>query len=1262
MSEVDEFLPQRGEIASLIRSRNWCDTPLGPMGNWPSSLKTVLRLMLTSRYAMWLGWGDDLLFFYNDAYREQTLGAKHPASLGRPFRQVWAEIWEDLAPRIRRVVSTGEATWDSGLLLFLQRNGYSEETYHTFSYSPAPADTGGVGGLFCVVIEETERVLAERRAALLRELATALGPTKTTSAVLSAMEDCLSKDARDIPFSLTYLFDEDGHNARLVARTGIAADHPGAPPVVATAAAGAWDLGAVWSSLRPLDVALAGNQPWPQGPWRSSPTQAWIVPIAQAGQARPAGAFVAALNPHRAFDENYRSFVELFVGQLSAGLANARAYETEKKQAEALAQLDRAKTAFFSNVSHEFRTPLTLMLGPTEDALQSEDRALRGDALEIVHRNELRLLKLVNALLDFSRMEAGRVQASYVPTDLAQLTADLASAFQSAMERGGLRYEVDCPSLPGTFYVDRDMWEKIVLNLLSNALKFTLNGFVRVRLRQVGGHAELVVRDSGPGVSPSELPHMFERFHRIEGTPARTHEGSGIGLALVRDLVELHGGTIRIESELGKGTAFIVAIPEGAAHLPSEHVQLPPAGARPGAARATTYVAEALRWVPSSPDEADQANPPADRDGTRSPGARILVADDNADMREYIARLLRTHWSVEAVSDGKAALDRALQRPPDLVLSDVMMPHMDGFELVRRLREEPSTRIVPVVLLSARAGEEATGEGLRAGANDYIVKPFSARELVARVSSQLAIAAVRKQAEAEKEAQRRVVESLFTSAPAGIALLRGDRMTIEFANTMALEIWGKTSDVVGRPLLEALPEIRGQGLDDLIRAVIRTGSPFLGEEVPVTLQRGGRRETLFLKFVYAPAPNEAGVVDGVAAFGFDVTPQVTARKHAMLAAIVGRAFVSNERLGTQLTRCCEALVDNGAVHAQIWTFNSGQQVLELQASAGSTPPNGAPGRREPLAGAGVGLIARATSPQLGAEVSASLADPDWVRGERVTAFVGYPLRLGDRLVGALVIFSREELSTSTREALGGVSHQIALGIDRDLSERFRDLFIGMLGHDLRNPLNAVNVAAHVLEDVGALTPTQTKAVLRIRNSASRMTRMITQVLDFTRVRAGGGIPLDRKASDLKAICAHAIDELAVSNPERAIDAVYVGDTAGLWDADRLAQVFSNLVGNALTHGRPDAPVRVVVDGSAPAVLCSVHNLGRPIPAAMLSTLFDPFRRAVHGKSAGTAGLGLGLFIAQHIIRAHGGHIEVQSSEVDGTRFTFQLDRASGQSA
>src|SRR6185436_7989779 len=366
----------------------------------------------------------------------------------------------------------------------------------------------------------------------------------------------------------------------------------------------------------------------------------------------------------------------------------------------ALAEIDRAKTAFFSNVSHEFRTPLTLLLGPTQDALASPDQALRGEALESVHRNALRLLKLVNALLDFSRLEAGRVEAVYEPVDLSALTRDLASGFRSAVERAGLAFHFESDEIAQPAFVDRGLWEKIVLNLLSNAFKFTFQGAISVTLRQTPGHYELAVADTGVGIPENELPHVFERFRRVEGARARTHEGSGIGLALVQELARMHGGEAAVTSAPGQGSTFTVTIPRGSAHLPAERIR----AAAPDGASALpairAFVEEAVRWADQ---EADVEAPPG--------AARILVVDDNADMRAYLGRILGARWAVETQPDGVAALAAALARPPDLVLSDVMMPALDGFGLLDALRAEESTRHVPVVLLSARAGEEARIEG-----------------------------------------------------------------------------------------------------------------------------------------------------------------------------------------------------------------------------------------------------------------------------------------------------------------------------------------------------------------------------------------------------------------------------------------------------------------------------------------------------------------------------------------------------------------------
>jgi PAS domain S-box-containing protein len=482
---------------------------------------------------------------------------------------------------------------------------------------------------------------------------------------------------------------------------------------------------------------------------------------------------VAGISPLRPLDDDYKGFLSLIAGQVATAVSNARAHEEERKRAEALAELDRAKTAFFSNISHEFRTPLTLMLGPVEDLLADNEISLASEvreSLEMSHRNALRLLKLVNTLLDFSRIEAGRAQAVYEPVDLSRLTAELASVFRSGVERAGLRLIVDCPPLPEPIYVDKDMWEKIVLNLISNAFKFTFEGEIEVSLIWRGDRAELKVRDTGTGIPSHELPEIFKRFHRIRGARSRTQEGSGIGLALVEELVRLHGGEISVESEVGEGTAFTVSVPAGSAHLPPDRV---------GAARtmvstavgATPYVEEALRWLPHGDEGAKGGKGESVNENlaavtssllhsfTPSP-SRILLADDNTDMREYVRRLLSQRWEVEAVPNGMAALAAARQRLPDLVIADVMMPEMDGFELLREIRADECMREVPVILLSARAGEESRVEGLEAGASDYLAKPFSARELMARVNAHLEMARMRRES-VRRERQLRHSERLY---------------------------------------------------------------------------------------------------------------------------------------------------------------------------------------------------------------------------------------------------------------------------------------------------------------------------------------------------------------------------------------------------------------------------------------------------------------------------------------------------------------------
>jgi signal transduction histidine kinase len=722
-----------------MRACPWHRTGLGPPETWPASLVAVVRVVLTSRFAMWMAWGSELTFLCNDAYLP-TVGLKRDWVIGSRSDRVWAEIWPDIGPRIERVLATGEATWDEALLLYLERNGFTEESYHTFSYSPLADDAGATTGMLCVVAEVTERVIGERQLGVLRDVGARLAGASTREAVITGLRTCLADAARDIPFAVVFLDDRHG-----VSRAPAVHDPNGhlssfgfdaeAPRPAAWRHPGPVDGGPVT-----LDLTRLAHGDLPEG----APRQALTVPIAGVESGEAIGCFVAGLNPYRLADANYRSFIGLVAAQVAAAITRADEFERARERADALAKLDRAKTAFFSNVSHEFRTPLTLMLGPLEDALADlghEDPVAR-ERLDIALRNAMRLLRLVNQLLDFSRIEAGRNEARRVPTDLAALTADLASSFRSATDRAGLTLSVETGPLSRLALVDRDMWETIVLNLVSNAFKFTFTGGIAVGLSERDGMAVLTVRDSGIGIPASEAGRLFDRFHRVEGARGRSFEGSGIGLALARELVRLHGGDIVFDSEEGRGTEFRVTIPLGAVGVASASAVAAADGRGP-VSRSRAFLEEALRWLP------DDGGRTVDEPATPAEGAgyRVLLADDSADLRSYIGGLLKGHgYVVQAVADGEAALAALRARRPDILVTDVMMPRLDGFGLLAAVRDDTALRDLPVVILSARAGDDAKVEGLGGGADDYLTKPFSARELLARVAANIATARLRREA------------------------------------------------------------------------------------------------------------------------------------------------------------------------------------------------------------------------------------------------------------------------------------------------------------------------------------------------------------------------------------------------------------------------------------------------------------------------------------------------------------------------------------
>jgi PAS domain S-box-containing protein len=826
-----------------MRATDWSETALGPVESWPQSLRTCVRIILTSRQPMFVWWGDDLINLYNDAYRS-IVGGKHPGCLGQPARIVWREIWDQVSPRAQSAMLSNEGTYDDSLLLIMERYGYREETYYTFSYSPVPNDLGGNGGIICANTDNTQRIIGERQLGLLRDLAFRSADARTAREACHSIALSLATDPKDIGFALLYLEDEARTSYELAESVLIEPGHPSAPRTLPASGDGLWPVAkALVSHEMQFVYSLSdkvGNLP--TGAWSEAPHTAAVVPVAPSGSMGRAGALVIGLNPYRLVDENYGGFLRLVAGQISAAIANAEAYEQERLRAESLAELDRAKTIFFSNVSHEFRTPLTLMLGPLEDILSRQRKEMSSADLtqiEIVHRNGLRLLKLVNTLLDFSRLEAGRIQAVYRPVDLSARTIELASVFQSAMERAGLNYIIHCDPLPERVYVDLDMWEKIVLNLLSNAFKFTLHGTVELTLRPAANGVELMVRDTGTGISSDELPRIFERFHRIEGAYGRTHEGTGIGLALVDELVRLHGGTVHAESRLGEGTAFTVTLPFGHAHLPAAQIAEPESRASRSLG-AAPYVQEALRWLPGAAAADDTIMKELDYDdpasllpmhsGGHPSRGRIVLADDNRDMREYVERLLARRYDVVAVADGEQALAAATAETPDLVLTDVMMPRMDGFALLRALRDNARTATIPVIILSARAGEEAETEGLEAGADDYLVKPFTARELMARVGAHISMHRLRKELTAREhelrtkaEEAERQYRAILESISEGFTFVDRD-WSIRYINEQAAAISGRSSsEVIGLTLWEAFPGLDDSMLGAAYREAMETG-------------------------------------------------------------------------------------------------------------------------------------------------------------------------------------------------------------------------------------------------------------------------------------------------------------------------------------------------------------------------------------------------------------------------------------------------------
>jgi signal transduction histidine kinase/DNA-binding response OmpR family regulator len=743
-----------GDDAAPLRSTDWSDTLVGPVSEWPTELRAAVRTVLSSRLPMLIWWGPELVQIYNEAF-EPLLGDKHPAAMGQPASQCWPEVWTQLGPLADRVLAGDGATLSRNFLLFLSRHGYVEETYWTFSYSPISNDINEVLGIFVATTDVTTQMVGERRLATVHELGTMSRAdlhslTEAGQAALRVM----ARNRPALPFAACYL--RDGDELQLAASYGIVSDTGACPLTVSlesslaiarVARSGSSQMFDLRPFAQPGDVAAS-----PLGP--AVPSLAMLSPLTITGDRDPAGVLVLGINPYRAVDDIYRSFLDLVARWCSTLVGDARAFESERRRIQMLAELDDAKTRFFQNVSHEFRTPLTLVLGAFQGAdVESSPGSVVLDAerFDTARTAALRLDRLVDAILTFAQVEGGALVAHRQPVDVAALTQECASMFRSAMEQAGLAFNVEVPTTATVVDIDPEMWSRIVLNLISNAYKFTQQGDIDVRLRVSGDQAVLEVRDSGIGIEAQSLDRLFERFHQVPGATPRTGPGAGIGLALVADLVGAHDGQVEVKSTPGRGSVFTVSVPLSSTAAAGVVPATPSDNLR-------DQVLSDLGSPSRQPEEAVHHDAPVGS----SRGGHVLLVEDNADLRQYVVRLLRDDgWEVTEAPDAETAL--AIDVTPDLVLSDVMLPGVDGLALVRLLRANPAFNRIPVILLTARAGPESAAAGLTAGADDYIVKPFDAVELLARLAVHHELACLRNFALDEAENRSANLERALSS-------------------------------------------------------------------------------------------------------------------------------------------------------------------------------------------------------------------------------------------------------------------------------------------------------------------------------------------------------------------------------------------------------------------------------------------------------------------------------------------------------------------
>lgn len=1139
-------------------------------------------------------------------------------------------MWDTLKPLILTPLYGGPATWSEDLDLRLHRRGFVEEAHFTVAYSPVPDVTApnGIGGVLATVHETTDQVIGARRTRILHALGARSSEAKTAKQACALTAEILSHHSKDVPFALLYLTDQQEDQALLTATTTASSDSCANQHVIDLSRE---DSSAPWPLFRALHeahyqlVTLSDAHLAAHG--EDAPKHALVCPIPSNLAGRVSGFLIAGVSPLLELDRSYLEFFELLTSQVASSINNAHAYDEERRRAQALADLDSAKTAFFSNVSHEFRTPLTLLLGPLEEALGDTHDPLspiHRERQEIVHRNALRLLKLVNSLLDFSRIEAGRIQARYEKTDLSSFTAEIASAFRSLVESSGILLTIDCPPLCEPVFVDRTLWEKIILNLISNAFKFTFSGEIAVRLREDASTVYVTVSDTGTGIDKEHLPHVFERFYRIEGARGRSHEGSGIGLALVHELVHLHGGSVEVQSTIGKGALFTISLRRGNKHLPQDRLV--------GDEACTQIVSgvgacieEASAWVDHETLR-PQLQPLVQGSTTEADRSKlILVAEDNADMRAYLRRLLEPLGEVELVRDGQEALAAIAHRMPDLVLSDIMMPNLDGFGLVKTLRDDPRTRALPIVLLSARGGEEARIEGASLAADDYIVKPFSSRELLARVRVQLRLSDERRQHTQKIQRDEQRFRALVTASSDVVYRMSPDWTEMYHLTDSCM---GSSSEAPIRNWMEryVYPDDH-QRVRAAIGSAISQKSVF--EHEHRVLRDDGSTGYTFSRAV--PIIDPSGEIVEWFGAAVDITDrkQVARAKHLANFAML----FANSAVPTSIVRMddeCYLEVNRK------WLALLGYQ-------------------REEVIGLSAHELSLWVDPQNYHTVRAELLSLQSIEDRELRLRT----RSGEEL---LVLLSAQVLDfTDSNRVI--VSSFVDITAQKQATQalvdadRRKDDFLAMLSHELRNPLAPISNSLYVLNRVSPGSEQAVRAHETIRRQVAHLSHLVDDLLDVTRITRGK-VQLSKERLDLNSLVRSAVQDNRSLFEAAGITLEFDSPAfpvVVLVDQTRIVQVVGNLLHNCSKFTPRGGVTRIKVTADSEHAVVEVADTGVGMSPDTLQRIFEPFSQAEQGLDRNRGGLGLGLALVKGMIELHGGSVDATSRGLGrGTEVTLKL--------